>query len=73
MDSLTISATANGVNYLPEYLAGTAGLFADRDLDVVATPKDPGPGCSTTSTPAQPTSPWAGCGCRRCTPARPGS
>jgi NitT/TauT family transport system substrate-binding protein len=41
MDTLTISATANGVNYLPEYLAGTAGLFAERDLEVVATPKDP--------------------------------
>ena len=41
MDTLKISATANGVNYLPEYLAGAAGLFADAGLAVEATPKDP--------------------------------
>ena len=41
MDTLKIAATANGVNYLPEYLAGSAGLFADAGLSVVATPKDP--------------------------------
>ena len=28
MDTLKIAATANGVNYLPEYLADAAGLFA---------------------------------------------
>jgi len=41
MDTLKIAATANGVNYLPEYLAGSAGLFADAGLTVEATPKDP--------------------------------
>lgn len=41
MDTLKIAATANGVNYLPEYLAGTAGLFAAAGLEVEATPKDP--------------------------------
>ena len=41
METLRIAATANGVNYLPEYLAGSAGLFADAGLEVEATPKDP--------------------------------
>ena len=41
MDTLKIAATANGVNYLPEYLAGSAGLFAEAGLAVEATPKDP--------------------------------
>ncbi len=41
MDTLKIAATANGVNYLPEYLAQSAGLFVDAGLAVTATPKDP--------------------------------
>ncbi len=41
MDTLKIAATANGVNYLPEYLADAAGLFTDAGLVVEATPKDP--------------------------------
>ena len=41
MDTLKIAATANGVNYLPEYLADAAGLFADAGLVVETTPKDP--------------------------------
>ena len=41
MDALTISATANGLNYLPEYLAGTTGLFHDAGLAVTATACDP--------------------------------
>ena len=41
MDTLKIAATANGVNYLPEYLAGAAGLFTDAGLVVETTPKDP--------------------------------
>jgi ABC-type nitrate/sulfonate/bicarbonate transport system substrate-binding protein len=41
MSTLTISATAHGLNYLPQYYADAAGLFADRDLTVTATAKDP--------------------------------
>ncbi|CAB4699850.1 MAG: hypothetical protein F2667_04680 [Actinobacteria bacterium] len=41
MDTLNISATANGLNYLPEYLADATGLFADAGLAVTATACDP--------------------------------
>ncbi len=41
MDTLTISATANGLNYLPEYLADTTGVFADAGLEVTAVACDP--------------------------------
>jgi NitT/TauT family transport system substrate-binding protein len=41
MHSLHISATAHGINYLPEYFAARTGLFADRDLEVHARPRDP--------------------------------
>ena len=41
MDKLTISATANGLNYLPEYLADQEGLFHDTGLDVTAVACDP--------------------------------
>ncbi|WP_326952924.1 ABC transporter substrate-binding protein [Amycolatopsis sp. NBC_01286] len=41
MDTLRISATANGLNYLPEYLAGTTGLFRDAGLAVTARACDP--------------------------------
>lgn len=41
MDTLKISATANGLNYLPEYVAGQGGLFAERDLEVTAKACDP--------------------------------
>ncbi len=41
METLKIAATANGVNYLPEYLADAAGLFTDAGLVVETTPKDP--------------------------------
>lgn len=40
-ESLSISATAHGLNYLPEYYADHAGLFADRGLSVHATACDP--------------------------------
>lgn len=41
MTALTISATAHGLNYLPQYYADHLGLFADGDLKVTATAKDP--------------------------------
>ncbi|MEV6218440.1 ABC transporter substrate-binding protein [Nocardia sp. NPDC051833] len=41
MDELKISATAHGLNYLPEYVAADTGLFAAHDLAVTATAKDP--------------------------------
>ncbi|OII05195.1 ABC transporter substrate-binding protein [Curtobacterium sp. MCBA15_005] len=41
MDTLQISATANGLNYLPEYVADLGGLFAERGLTVTATACDP--------------------------------
>lgn len=41
MTTLRISATAHGVNYLPEYYAQANDLFTDRGLEVVATPRDP--------------------------------
>lgn len=41
MDELHISATANGLNYLPEYLADVTGLFADADLAVTSWDRDP--------------------------------
>lgn len=41
MDTIRISATANGLNYLPEYLADATGLFRDAGLAVSARPCDP--------------------------------
>ncbi|KAA0082475.1 ABC transporter substrate-binding protein [Mycolicibacterium sp. P9-64] len=41
MLTLNISATAHGLNYLPQYYADHLGLFADRGLAVTATAKDP--------------------------------
>lgn len=41
MEHLNISATAHGLNYLPEYYADAAGLFAANDLTVTATARDP--------------------------------
>jgi NitT/TauT family transport system substrate-binding protein len=41
MDTLKISATANGLNYLPEYVAAQGGLFAERGLEVTAVARDP--------------------------------
>lgn len=41
MPTLTISATAHGQNYLPQYYADHLGLFADRGLQVDATARDP--------------------------------
>jgi NitT/TauT family transport system substrate-binding protein len=40
-DTLRISATAHGANYLPEYFARERGLFADANLDVPYKPCDP--------------------------------
>mgnify|MGYP005990265373 FL=1 len=40
-DHLSISATAHGLNYLPEYYADHAGLFADNGLTVHAKACDP--------------------------------
>lgn len=41
MLTLNISATAHGLNYLPQYYADHLGLFAERNLIVTATAKDP--------------------------------
>jgi NitT/TauT family transport system substrate-binding protein len=41
MDELRISATANGLNYLPEYLADTTGVFAAAGLSVLSHDRDP--------------------------------
>lgn len=41
MLQLNISATAHAPNYLPQYYAEALGLFAERDLQVTATAKDP--------------------------------
>ena len=41
MHSLNISATANGLNYLPEYLADHEGLFQDSGLQITAVARDP--------------------------------
>lgn len=41
MDELRISATANGLNYLPEYLADVTDIFADADLAVTSWDRDP--------------------------------
>ncbi|HEX4251521.1 MAG TPA: hypothetical protein VH008_26910 [Pseudonocardia sp.] len=41
MDELAISATANGLDYLPEYLAETTGLFRDAGLAVTSRDRDP--------------------------------
>jgi NitT/TauT family transport system substrate-binding protein len=41
MDLLRISATAHGVNYLPEYHAARTGGFARRGLEVQAQARDP--------------------------------
>lgn len=41
MDQLTVTATANGLNYLPEYVADVGGLFAAAGLEVTATARDP--------------------------------
>jgi NitT/TauT family transport system substrate-binding protein len=41
MDRLAISATAHGVNYLPEYHARARGWFDELDLTVAAQPRNP--------------------------------
>lgn len=41
MTSLRISATARGLNYLPEYFAQEQGLFAERGIEVTAVARDP--------------------------------
>lgn len=41
MKTLRISATAHGINYLPEYYAREHGLFAEAGLDVVAEARNP--------------------------------
>ena len=41
MQHLKISATARGLNYLPEYYAQARGLFADHDLEVTNVARDP--------------------------------
>lgn len=41
MRRLRISATSNGLNYLPEYLAQASGGFARRGLEVTAQARDP--------------------------------
>ncbi|WP_051166020.1 ABC transporter substrate-binding protein [Amycolatopsis orientalis] len=41
METLAISATAHGVNYLPEYLAREHGIFARNGLDVPYRPRNP--------------------------------
>jgi NitT/TauT family transport system substrate-binding protein len=41
MDLLRISATAHGINYLPEYYASATGGFERRGLEVKARARDP--------------------------------
>ena len=41
MDTLNVTATGNGLNYLPEYVADAGGLFAARGLAVRAKACDP--------------------------------
>ena len=41
MQTLRISATAHGINYLPEYYAREHGLFAKAGLDVTAEARNP--------------------------------
>jgi ABC-type nitrate/sulfonate/bicarbonate transport system substrate-binding protein len=41
MQTLKISATARGINYLPEYFADHAGLFTAAGLQVINTARDP--------------------------------
>lgn len=41
MQSLTVSATAHGLNYLPQYVAKRDGLFAANGLDVAITVCNP--------------------------------
>lgn len=41
MDTISVSATANGLNYLPEYVADVAGIFAEHGLSVTAKACDP--------------------------------
>jgi NitT/TauT family transport system substrate-binding protein len=41
MRRLAISATAHGLNYLPEYHASSSGLFGQLSLEVTAQPRDP--------------------------------
>lgn len=41
MKTLRITATANGINYLPEYYARENGLFAAAGLDVTAEARNP--------------------------------
>jgi NitT/TauT family transport system substrate-binding protein len=41
MDHLRVTATAKGLNYLPEYLADNAGLFAAHSLRVTAQAREP--------------------------------
>jgi ABC-type nitrate/sulfonate/bicarbonate transport system substrate-binding protein len=41
MDELRISATAYGLNYLPQYFADQSGLFAAANLRVLNTARDP--------------------------------
>lgn len=41
MELLRISATAHGVNYLPEYHAARSGALAERGLEVRARARDP--------------------------------
>lgn len=41
MLELTVSATAHGLNYLPEYLANHTGLFAEHGIKVTTQARDP--------------------------------
>ena len=41
MECLAVSATAHGLNYLPEYHAASSGLFGKLGLEVTARPRDP--------------------------------
>ena len=41
MERLAVSATAHGLNYLPEYHASSSGLFGQLSLEVIAQARDP--------------------------------
>ena len=69
MKTLRISATANGINYLPEYYARENGLFAQQDLDVTAEARNPWDGVMHDLADGSADVALGGLGCLPCTPA----
>ena len=73
MDTLKISATANGVNYLPEYLAGPLASSPTPVLRSRRRPKDPWTGVIDDLESGAADLALAVSGCPRCMPAPHGS